>query len=85
MTTREALRQLVDELPESELDTAKQLLERLRIAGSDPILHASLNAPEDDEPLTPEELAAIEEGEAEAARGELVPWEEVKARRFRDS
>jgi len=32
----------------------------------------------DDEPLTPQELAAIEEGERAAARGELIPWAEVR-------
>lgn len=31
----------------------------------------------DDEPLTPQELAAIEEGERAAARGDVVPLEEV--------
>jgi hypothetical protein len=44
----------------------------------DPVLHAFLTAPLDDEPTTPEDLAAIAEAETEMARGEVVPWAEVK-------
>lgn len=84
MTTKDALHRLIDELPESELATAWHLLEPLRAlrAESDPVLRAFLNAPEDDEPLTEEEIAAIEEGEADIARRALSPWEEVEARLF---
>jgi hypothetical protein len=46
----------------------------------DPLLRAFLDAPEDDEPLTPDDVAAIEAGKADIARGEVVPWEEAKAR-----
>jgi len=48
--------------------------------GGDPVLRAFLSAPEDDEPLTAEEEAAIREAEEEIARGEGRPWEEVQAR-----
>ncbi len=42
---------------------------------SDPVSQAFLNTPIDDEPLTPEEIQAIEEGEAEFARGEFSTWD----------
>lgn len=81
MTTKDALHQLIDELPDSALETARRLLEPLR-AGDDPVLRAFLDAPEDDEPLTPADIAAIEEGEADIARGAVSPWDEVKTRLF---
>lgn len=34
--------------------------------------------PVDDEELTPEEIAGIQEGMAQAQRGEVIPYEEVK-------
>jgi hypothetical protein len=36
--------------------------------------------PEDDEPLSPEEIAAIEEGKAAIARGESVPLDVARKR-----
>jgi len=47
-------------------------------AERDPVLHALLNAPEDDEDLTPEQEQRIAAGRAEAARGDVVPWSEVR-------
>jgi hypothetical protein len=43
------------------------------------VLHAFLTAPEDDEPLTPEDEVAIEEAHKAVARGEVEPWESVRA------
>ena len=43
-----------------------------------PVLAALAAAEYDDEPLTAEDLKAIEEGRAVARRGELVPHEEVR-------
>jgi hypothetical protein len=82
MTTREALRRLVDELPEHELHTARRFLEYLRVAGTDPVLRAFMGAPIDDEPLMPDEEAAIEEAREAVARGEVEPWEKVRAELF---
>lgn len=78
MTTTSELHQLIDELPVSELETARSVLAPLR-GEIDPVLRAFMEAPEDDEPLTDEDIAAIEEAKAEAARGELIPWEVVEA------
>ena len=42
----------------------------------DPILHAFMDAPEDDEPLTDADRAAVAEGKADAERGDVVGWED---------
>jgi len=42
----------------------------------DPVLRAFIDAPEDDEPLTDEDLAAIAEGKADIDRGDVVRWED---------
>ena len=77
MTTKESLRRLVNELPESELDAARRYLEYLRDT-ADPLMRKLLEAPEDDEPTTPEEDEAVEEAWREYLRGEFVSAEEAK-------
>jgi len=66
-TTREDLRRLLDALPDDRLDEARAALTLLTV-------------PEDDEPLTDEELASIEEGRAAYARGDYITNDELKAR-----
>ncbi len=77
MTTKETLHKLVDLLPESEWEAARRVLEE-RLSKHDPVLHAFLNAPEDDEPETEEERAAVEEAYEALARGEVVSDEELR-------
>jgi hypothetical protein len=79
MTTKEKLHQLVDALPEPVLAEAEHLLQDLRLRAVDPFLRALAAAPEDDEPETEEERAAIAEARAAIARGEVEPWEQVRA------
>lgn len=81
MTTKERLHRLVETIPTDDLSKAEAALEKF----SDPVLRAFIEAPEDDEPLTSEEIAAVEEAKAEIAQGSLVPWAAVKARLFRES
>jgi predicted transcriptional regulator len=69
ISTRELLHELVDELPENQLAAAARYLEQLRA-----------NAPYDDEPLTEEELAAIDEGFADIAAGRVYSTDEVRRR-----
>lgn len=76
-TTREALHRLVDELPKDGLADARLYLEYV-CSGRDPLIKKFIDAPEDGEPLTPEEIAAIEEAKAEFARGEVASMDEVK-------
>ncbi len=77
MADRLSLHTLVDELPEAELPAAMRFLEYLR-RQADPLRSPLEAAPVDDEPVTEEDLAAIREGLAEKARGEVVSHEEVK-------
>ena len=77
MTVKEDLHRLVDELPKKELPVAKRYLEYLRNMG-DPFLRTLMEAPEDDEPTTPEEDKGAEEAWHEYLRGEGISMEEAK-------
>ena len=77
--TKEHLHSLVEQLPEGELHTALRFLEYLRDTG-DPVLRAFMNAPEDDEPLTDEDRAAIEEAKEDLAAGRVMSHEELRRR-----
>jgi len=74
--TREQARELLDAVPDERLDAAVAALEPL----ADPMLVVLMNAPEDDEPLTDEDRAAIAEGKADIARGDVVSADEMKRR-----
>ena len=77
MTTKETLHKLVDRLPEDEWEAVHQMLEE-RLAKHDPVLRAFLTAPEDDEPETEEERAAVAEAYEDLKTGRVLPWDEVK-------
>ncbi len=77
MTVKEDLHRLVDELPKKELPVAKRYSEYLRNIG-DPVLRALMEAPEDDEPTTPEEDEGAAEAWREYLRGEWISMEETK-------
>ena len=75
--TKKDLKSLIDLLPDSELQAARRFLEYLRDTG-DPVLRAFLEAPEDDEPETEEERAAVAEAYEAIARGDVVSDEELR-------
>ena len=75
MTTKASLHALVERLPEDALPEAERVLATLT---GDLFYQAMLNAPLDDEPLTEEDLVAIEEAREAKKRGELIPWEHVR-------
>jgi len=79
MCQRSTLHRLVDSLPEEDLTTAGRLLVGLTMT-ADAVERALLLAPDDDEPETPEERAAVEEGLRDLREGRTVPHEEVKRR-----
>ena len=66
-TDRETLHQLVDALPQERLAEAKAAIGALA-----PVLLALLTAPPEDEELSPEELAALDEYERERASGSVT-------------
>ena len=77
MTNKSELHVLVDELPDSEIDAAARYLAYLRDT-ADPLTRLLDNAPGDDEPLTPEEEQAIEDGMAAYRRGDYLEAEDAK-------
>lgn len=74
MTTREKARKLLDELPESELEP---VLEFIASRGEDSVIAAFRDAPEDDEPFTAEDEAAVREADEDIAAGRTVSHEEM--------
>ena len=70
MTTREALHQLVDELPEDQAELARTWLQDLRDA-----------ADEDGPPLDPEALASLDRGLADLGAGRVKPLAEYERER----
>lgn len=78
MTIKEHLHRLVDELPEHQTPAAERLLEALKAGTVDPVGLALLFAPEDDEPVTPEEEAAAQGAREALDRGDLVSDEELR-------
>jgi hypothetical protein len=77
-TDRAALHALVDAIPDERLAEAKVAMRGL----TDPVLLALLTAPPEDEDLSTDELAALEQSEAERAAGavEYVSDEELARR-----
>ena len=75
--TRAELHEILDNLPDERLDEARRRLAELV---DDPVLRALMLAPIDDEPLTDEERAKIDEGKAAYRRGEWISDDELARR-----
>ncbi len=81
MTAREQVHQLVERLPDDELETAGRLLAGLSaLSLFNPAKAALLKAPMDNEPVTACEAEAIEEGERDFTQGRSVTADELRAR-----
>lgn len=74
---KEVLHKLVDDLPEEEVSIAERFLRFLKDLGSDPVLRALKNAPEDDEPETSEEAEMVKEARDAYNRGEVLTDEQI--------
>jgi hypothetical protein len=72
MTTKERLHQLVERLPEQQLDDAESILVALETHGHDPLARKLLAAPLDDEPEDDEERRAVAKARKALAREEIV-------------
>jgi hypothetical protein len=75
MTAKEKLRVQVEELTEQE---AEAMLDFIASRGCDGFTRWLDSRPEDDEPLTAEEQAALAESDADIAAGRTVSFEEIK-------
>jgi hypothetical protein len=73
MTTRQALHDLVDDLPDDLLGEAEETLARLKAHAVDPLLEALRNAPVDDEPLSIEERARLDRAWEDLGRRPPIP------------
>lgn len=80
MTDRERLHELVEHLPEPEVHAALRFVEYLRHSEDDPVLAALRDAPPDDEPLTEEDVVALEEAYEDLAQGRVVSHAEARRR-----
>lgn len=72
--TRAELHRLVDELPDESVDAAGILLQRAQ----DPTVAALEAAPFDDEPYTPEDRVASDEGWAGYQQGDAIKVSELR-------
>jgi hypothetical protein len=77
MTSRASLHRLIDDLPETEISRAERVLEALSETAERP-LYTLENAPEDDEPETPEEAAAVAEAWRGHKQGKSLTTQELK-------
>ncbi len=77
MTTKDSLKDLIDQLPDEELHVAKRFIEYLRDAGS-PLLDVLLEAPEEADELNDETVTALREAELEVKAGDVVTHAELK-------
>ena len=77
MKTKLDLHRLVEELPENEVEIAGRYLEYLRNM-ADPALRYLLEAPMEEEELSPEMLQSLDEAKKQALEGQGRPWEEVR-------
>lgn len=80
MTTRADLHSIVDDLPETELDTARAYLEKLRkdVAQDDPVKAFLLSAPLDDEPYTDDQRRAVEASRARDRNDRPISWAQLE-------
>lgn len=73
---REAIRRLVELVPEQDLATVEKMLRGV-VGGVDPVRAAFQRAPLDDKEVTEEDIAALEESRKAVAEGRVCSHEEV--------
>jgi len=75
---RDELKQMIDDLPASEIPAARRMLGYLREVGTQTVEYSIADAPIDDEPLTEEDIAALELSRAEVERGDVVSLDDLR-------
>ncbi len=76
-TLRDEIHELVDQLPDRELNAARRFVAYLRDE-SDPVLKKLIEAPIDDEPVTEEEEALVAEAWEAVEKGDVRSLDEVE-------
>lgn len=77
MTTKEKIHGVVDSLSDEEAKAALEYLSRLR---ADPVFRGLAIAPIDDEELSAEDEAALNEAYADLEAGRVVPDEQLESK-----
>lgn len=72
--TREALHELIDRIPDSEIVAAQRVLERL---AKEAAFRAAMAAPPDDEPVTAGDAEAIARARRDLQAGRVVSHDEI--------
>jgi len=75
---KSTLYRLVELLPERDLATVEHVMRGLLALDGDPSLKALADVPEDDEPITEEDILAEAEADADIAAGRVYSHEEAK-------
>jgi len=78
MAVRDEVHALVDALPESELPAVRRYLKSVATVPKDPLIRFFQDAPDEDEPISPEEERAVAEGREDIRLGRTVSMEEAK-------
>jgi len=78
MTTRQALHDLIDRLPDHLLDDAESRLAQLDGSGETALDRVLAAAPVDDEPLTPAEVKALERWDPKKSEAQLLTRSEAE-------
>lgn len=73
MTAKQQLRERIETFSEEEAGEALRLLDRR----ADPVARFFDDAPLEDEPISDEEEALVQEAREEIARGETIPLDEL--------
>ena len=73
--SREEVKSLIDDLSDNELDAVRQYIQSLH-PSDDPVASALADVPVDNEPVTGDDLSAIEESDADIAAGRVVSMEQ---------
>jgi hypothetical protein len=74
MIARDDLHAMLDAIPEERLAAAREALAAL----ADPVWLALMNAPDDDEPLTDDDLQAIADGRDDAENRRTITLDEYE-------
>ena len=75
--SRQEIKDLIDGLPDLELHAVKRFIQYIRDM-DDPVLRIMAEAPWDDEPVTEEDLEAIEESNRDIAAGRVISHQDLK-------